>query len=120
MPGVKFVKCKVLMSRLRINVFDNVTGEPVTEEKSEWNGSKYNDVKEITYMKGDEIVIPYEVMERLGNSVEVVMTPVITKPMEVAAPVPPSGGIKEKSDEKTVAEIIPKEPITTRPGPKRK
>lgn len=114
----KFVKCTVNVSRLRVEEFDPNTGKPIIVDKTDWNRAPYKETKEVTYTRGEEVVLPYNVMEKLGKSVSVVMAPVTVEPVEVI-PVPTDGGFKDINDGPTVADMIPKEeskPVKKSPG----
>jgi hypothetical protein len=112
---VKFVKCIVMVSRLRIEKFDSTTGLPVIIAKNDWNGEPYKETQEVTYKRGEEIILPINIMEKLGKSVSVVMAPVTYEPAEVTH-VPAKGGLKEANEGPTVADMIPKEePVNKTP-----
>jgi len=106
----KFIKCIVKVSRLRIEEFDSVTGEPISSVKNDWNGAEYVETKEVTYLRGAEVAFPEAVVKKLGRSVEVMMTPMVMEAVVVPAYEAPEGAFKDESDENTVANLIPKDP----------
>ena len=96
------LKCVVNMSHLRIEELDD-NCEPIVEDKEDFNGAPYRETREVTYVKGDEIFLPKEYIERLGKSVSLVMAPVEMIPVTAEY---------DKTDESpktpTVADTIPK------------
>lgn len=108
----KFFKCKVKMSHLRISEFDD-NGEPVVVEKADMFKNKYMETVEKTYKRGDIIILPEPVIKKLGASVELVMAPVETVPIEadpseMEDKEPPEGDFKDDIKGDTVAEKFPK------------
>ena len=96
------LKCVVNMSHLRIEELDD-NCEPIVENKEDFNGAPYTQTREVTHVKGDEIFLPKEYIERLGKSVSLVMAPVEMMPVTSE---------DTKTDESpktpTVADTIPK------------
>ena len=96
------LKCVVNMSHLRIEELDD-NCEPIVENKEDFNGAPYRQTREVTYVKGDEIFLPKEYIERLGKSVSLVMAPVEMRPVTAEYEKP-----EESTKTPTVADTIPK------------
>lgn len=105
---IKFVKCEVLMSHLRIESFDK-NGKPIIVEKKDMFGNKYKETEEVTYRRGEIISLPEGRIEKLGKSVGMVMVPQVEEPEIYVPEIPKDGELKASDHEKTVAEIIPKD-----------
>jgi len=115
---MKFIKCKVMMSQLRIAVLDT-NGEPVIVEKVDMFDNKYRETQEVTYRRGDVVSLPESVIERLGKSVAIVMVPQVDEPVVEEQALPPNGEIRDSGRDKTIAEIIPKDKDTKGKGIKK-
>jgi hypothetical protein len=105
---VKFIKCRVMMSQLRMAVL-NASGEPNIIEKEDMFGNKYMETQEVTYRRGDTVSLPEAVIKKLGKSVAIVMVPQVDEPVVTEQEVPADGEIRDSGREKTIAEIIPKD-----------
>ena len=96
------LKCVVNMSHLRIEeLAENC--DPLVENKEDFNGAPYRQTLEVTHVKGDEIFLPKEYIDRLGKSVSLVMAPVEMVP--VTAEDDKAEDVKKTP---TVADTIPK------------
>lgn len=112
MAKVKFFKCIVKMAHIRIEEF-NDEGTPVIVEKTDMFKNMFLETVEKTYTRGEIIVLPEAIVEKLGNSVELVMAPVELSPVEAepgeeVEETAPEGDFKPTNDSDTVAGMIPK------------
>ncbi len=106
--SIKFIKCEILMSQLRMEEFDS-DGKPIVVEKQDMFGNNYMERKEITYRRGAVVALPEAVIKKLGKSVAMVMVPQVDEPIVDIQPVVRDGEFKLSGREKTVADMIPKD-----------
>lgn len=106
--AVVFMKCRVLMNALMIEEFDRETGEPIIDNRMSYDKTPYSEKRIAKYKRNDIIALPEAVIKKLGNSVELVMAPVVLEPVEEVEEEAPKGELKPESNAENVAEMIPK------------
>lgn len=118
-------KVRVLANRLVMEAFDD-DGKPIVVTKTDTFDESYQETLEVQYRRGDIIYLPMAEIEKRRNSLEMVLEPVKVGPViqdpkipeseelepeepeEASFKVPMTAEEKDKDEEPTVAQLIPK------------